>query len=215
MLSTLAQRQTFRVGQNILRYVLAMHTPGRIVVLLAALALAGCSGGNDRGDPSRTAEATTASTVQVEPADGTTLKTDDFSYTVPKGWVESDAAPAAESLARDATDRDGFADNVNVIRLDPAPIDDLGDLEDASVSELKDTGATGVKVLDRQVVDGSDGIHVTAGLMVDGLDYVIEQFNVVHDDVAYVVTFSFSAGLSARARNEVSQSVMMTWNWSD
>jgi hypothetical protein len=185
---------------------------------LLTLPLAACGGGDDdskKGGDTKSSGGSSSSAPGVEPATGTTLKTDDFSYKAPEGWEDAKALmPTAESAAANKKDTDGFADNLNVLRLDPAPIKDPADLEKASVDELEGAKVADVTVHDRQEVDGSTGIHVSGGMDLNGNKYLVEQFNIVHDDVAYVVTFSFSPDVPKDERDELSQSVLATWKWA-
>lgn len=195
-----------------------MTSLARPVAVLAviALTLTGCGGGEGDGDGGAGSDKKPSSSADgVEPADGETLKTKDFSYVVPKGWTENNkAVPNAESVAADTEDKDGFSDNVNVIRLDPAPVEDLDELEDAAVQELKSSSAANVKLLERQAVDGSQGVHLSSGFSVNDKKYLIEQFNIPHEGVAYVVTFSFSPDVPAAEQRKLSQSVLATWKWA-
>lgn len=196
-----------------------MKSPRRSAAILALLVLgvAGCTS-PDRSQPRKTPTAGVGaiSIPPVEPADGKTLKGPGFSYEVPKGWVEANEfVPEAVSVAVDGDDADGFTDNINVIRLDPAPIRDLDELEDTSVDELEEADGTKVQILNREELDGSTGIHISAGLESRGKKYTIEQFNVIHDDVAYVVTFSFSLNKKQATREKITQTVLITWNWKD
>lgn len=191
------------------------------MICVSALVLAGCGGGNtsdNSADKATTAKKTSAAPTapSVKPADGITLRTSDFSYRVPRGWKDiGELLPSAVSVAGDATDTsDGFTDNINVMRIEPAPVTDPGELENASIRELKGIQAKDLLVLDRQEVDGSTAIHVLAGVSQRGTDYTVEQFNIIHEGVAYVVTFSFSPDVTKDARTELSQSVLTTWKWA-
>jgi len=190
------------------------------VLAVLALALAGC-GGSDDDKPTDETSSSDVAEIDADPADGDTIKADDFSYSVPEGWEDASdldiakGLPAsAVSLSMDLTDTDGFVDNINILRIDPAPVTDLGKLEDASVRELETADTTDVKVGDRVAVDGSPAIHITAGMTQMGASYLVEQFNVIRDDVSYVVTFSFSTDVTQADRDEVSQSVLASWQWA-
>jgi len=193
------------------------------VLAVLALALAGCGGGDDdKPTDETTSSSASDDTVDVEAASGDTIETDDFSYTLPDGWKDASESSAAAnmpasavSLAGDATDTsDGFTDNVNVLRLDPAPVTDPDDLEDAALKELQGVGGSDLKVADRVDVDGSTAIHLSGSMQTQGINDVIEQFHIIHEGASYVVTFSFSPDVAQDDRDEVSQSVLASWSWA-
>ncbi len=201
-----------------------MRTLTRRVAALAivsTLSLAGCGGGGgeDQGSDADSTSATKkAAAGDVDAADGDTIKGDGYSFTVPTNWeVPTQDIPGTEqtdTFAADLTDTDGFADNVNVIRLDPAPIDDLDDLEDGLVKELEGAGSSDVTVRDRIDVDGDEAVHIASGQNQQGATYLTEQYNAIHDDVSYVITFSFSDSVSQADRDAVAGSVLTTWQWA-
>lgn len=187
------------------------------VLAVLAITLAGCGGDGDEksGDESSSSNSDGASASGADPATGPTLETDDFSYNAPDGWEDAASAmPGAESVAADTSDDDGFADNLNVLRLDPAPVTDLDELEDASVDELEGADASDVKVQDRAEIDGVEAIHISGGMSLNDNDYLVEQYNVIRDDVSFIVTFSFSPDVSEGDRTDLSQSVLASWAWA-
>ena len=175
------------------------------LALAVSLALAGCSSpaSSDAPEPS------------AAPATGNTITGTGYTFVVPEGWdVPTDVTlPGADVLAADLTDTDGFADNVNVV-LSPAGEVTPEQVESLGVDELEGAGATDVAVGDRLTVAGSESAHLGAGLSSNGSDYLIEQYYVTHDGQTYVVTFSFSPTVSESDRDEVSESVLATWDWS-
>jgi len=186
-----------------------------VVLTVLAVTLAGCGGDGDEKADDSSSSSSGAVASEVDPATGPTLKTDDFSYNAPEGWEDAGSAmPGAESVAANTSDDDGFADNLNVLRIAPAPVSDLDDLEDASVNELEGADATDVKIQDRAAIDGLEAIHVSAGMSLNGNDYLVEQYNVIRDDVSFIVTFSFSPDVSEGDRADLSQSVLASWAWA-
>ncbi|MCW2768849.1 MAG: hypothetical protein JWR27_282 [Aeromicrobium sp.] len=192
------------------------------LTLLAGLALAGC-GGNDSdgssGDSGSGKDSTSAAPANdAEPSDGDTVKGKGYAFNAPKGWeVPKQDIPGTEqtdTFVADLTDADGFADNINVIRLDPAPIKDLDPLEKALIKELVGAGAKNVKAGDRLDVDGDAAVHISSKLTQQGASYLTEQYNPIHDGVSYVVTFSFSTDVSQSDRDKTAESVLASWNWA-
>ena len=201
-----------------------MRTLTRRVAALAivpTLTLAGC-GGSDGGsdDDASDNDSSSSSTTDApdDAADGDTVKGTDYSYSLPKGWeVPTQKIPGTEqtdSFAADLTDADGFADNVNVIRLDPAPVDDLDKLEPALTAELEKGGSKDVTVRDRGEVDGDEAVHVSSIQEQQGKQYLTEQYNAIHDGVSYVITFSFSDTVSEDDRDDLAESVLDSWTWT-
>jgi hypothetical protein len=169
-----------------------------------ALALAGCSTSGGGGS---------AATIDTPAATGETITGTGYSYVVPEGWDVPDTSTGGDTLAADLTDNDGFADNVNVL-LSPAGAVSPEQVETAGKKELEDAGGTGVTVLDRVSVAGSESAHLHATLSASGVDYDIEQYYLTKDDQTYIVTFSFSAGLPDSQRTTTAESVLTTWKWS-
>ena len=202
-----------------------MRTLTRRVAALAivsTLSLAGCGGSSDGGSDDKpdsdSTSATKAPADDVDAADGDSIKGTGYSFTLPTDWeVPTQDIPGTEqtdTFAANLKDTDGFADNVNVIRLDPAPIDDLDDLEKGLVKELEGAGSSDVTVRDRTDIDGDDAVHIASGQNQKGATYLTEQFNAIHDGVSYVITFSFSDTVSQADRDKVADSVLTTWKWA-
>lgn len=210
-----------------------MRTLTRRVAALAivpTLTLAGCGGSDNSSDDDAPDSDSSASSTTDAPDDaddapdsddaagGNTVKGTDYSYSLPKGWeVPTQKIPGTEqtdSFGADLTDADGFADNVNVIRLDPAPIDDLDKLEPALTAELKQGGSKDVTVRDRGEVAGDEAVHVSSIQEQQGKQYLTEQYNAIHDGVSYVITFSFSDTVSEDDRDDIAESVLDSWSWT-
>ena len=182
-----------------------------LVLLIATLAACGGSGSDDKADTGPTKD--TAAALDAKPADGDTITTDDFSYTVPKDWKEQPESSAL-TLAVDSKDPDGFSDNINVV-ADKTIVGIKGDkLEDAVEQVLANAKATDVTIKDRVQVDGEEAIHVGAIFDLNGTKYRTEQYALAHGDSGYVVTVSFSPDVPAAERDAVSESILTTWKWS-
>lgn len=205
-----------------------MRTLTRRVAALAivpTLTLAGCGGGSDSDGDAPETDSTSSSTSDApdddaddSADDGRTVEGTDYSYSLPDGWeVPTQDIPGTEqtdSFAADLTDTDGFSDNINVIRLDPAPVDDLDDLEKGLTDELEKAGSQDVSVRDRTEVDGDETVHIASTQSQQGKQYLTEQYNAIHDGVSYVITFSYSDTVSENDRDDISESILDTWKWS-
>lgn len=227
MLSTLPEPPKFP-SDTFSRSFFRMRILTRRVAALAivsTLTLAGCGGsGSDDESPSdsktsASADATeTTDAPDAEAADGDSITGTGYSYTVPEGWAVPDQEIAGteqtDSFAADLKDTDGFADNVNVIRLDPAPVDDLDQLEDGLKAELENAGSQDVTVGDRTEIDGDETVTITSVQTQNDKKYLTDQYNAIHDGVSYVITFSFSDTVSEADRQDLAASVLASWKWN-
>lgn len=191
------------------------------LTLLAGLALAGCGGGDSddaSDDTSKKDSSTSAPAPTEDPATGGKVSGKGYSFNAPEDWRKpSQDIPGTEqtdTFVADLTDDDGFADNINVVRLDPAPIKDAGPLEKALVKELEGAGAKKVTVRDRIEMDGDTAVHIASEFTQQGATYLTEQYDAIHDGVSYVVTFSFSTDVPQDDRDETAGSVLATWKWA-
>jgi hypothetical protein len=191
------------------------------LAIVSTLTLAGCGGsGSDDDSSSNTSDTSSSSSSNdAKPADGDSIKGTGYTYSVPEGWAVPDQEIAGteqtDTFAADLKDSDGFSDNVNVIRLDPAPVTDLGKLEDGLKAELENAGSGDVKVGDRTEIDGDETVTITSVQTQNDKKYLTDQFNAIHDGVSYVITFSFSDTVSEADRNDLSSSVLASWKWTD
>lgn len=198
------------------------------LAIVSTLTLAGCGGsGSDDESPSdtktsATADATDATDAPDVPdadaAAGDSITGTGYTYAVPEGWAVPDQEIAGteqtDSFAADLKDTDGFSDNVNVIRLDPAPVTDLDKLEDGLKAELENAGSGDVTVGDRTEIDGDETVTITSVQTQNGKKYLTDQFNAIHDGVSYVITFSFSDTVSKADRDDLAASVLASWKWN-
>jgi hypothetical protein len=184
-----------------------------VAALLVALTACGGSGSDgddaDGGKPTATASASQGS----QEASGTEITTDEFTYTVPPGWEESEESRAL-SLAIDLQDKDGFSDNINVVRDNTVAAVDGDQLEKSMENVLQSVNATGISVKDRIEIDGEEAVHVGAVFESNGKKYRTEQYAVSHRDKGYVVTVSFSPDVPEAQRDTVSESILATWSWT-
>lgn len=188
------------------------------LAIVSTLALAGCGGSDDDKPAADAKTSSTAEPSDAEAATGSTIEGTGYSFSVPDGWdVPDQKIPGTEqtdTFAANLTDSDGFADNVNVIRLDPAPLKELDPLEKALANELTTAGSKDVTVQDREQIAGDEAIHISSKQNQQGKTYLTEQYNAIHDGVSYVVTFSFSDTVSPADRDTIAGSVLTTWTWS-
>jgi hypothetical protein len=190
------------------------------LTLLAGLALAGCGGGDSDGAADGDSKKDTSSAAPAsteDPATGGKVTGKGYSFNAPEDWKKpTQDIPGTEqtdTFVADLTDDDGFADNINVIRLDPAPIKEAGALEKALVKELEGAGAKKVTVRDRIQMDGDTAVHIASEFTQSGATYLTEQYDAIHDGVSYVVTFSFSTDVPQADRAKTAGSVLATWKW--
>lgn len=200
------------------------------IVLALSLALTGC-GSDEPADSSTSKDSKPAATAEpaepsepaepaepaVAPATGETITGSGYSYVVPEGWGKPPTNPpgfAPDSLAVNLDDKDGFSDNVNVIKS-PAPGGaDLDQIEEAGKKELNGIGATDITVHDRLSVAGHEAGHLSSSMTIGKAEYIAEQYFVGNDAGLFVVTFSFSKSMSDADRVELAESVLATWKWA-
>ncbi|MDR7085194.1 hypothetical protein J2X11_000033 [Aeromicrobium panaciterrae] len=185
-----------------------------VAFLFAVVTLAGCSSSEP---DAKSKKPSSSSTSVAAPAEGDTVTTDDYTYSLPKGWEEPRGETPGfdfHSVATDVGDKDGFADNINVIRVGEAPSDDLGQFEDESVKELTRLGAKEIEVLPPESIDDAKSIHITARTSFNDVEYRTNQYGVVHDDIVFIVTFSFSVDVTPEEQSDTIESVLATWKWA-
>jgi hypothetical protein len=190
-----------------------MSSRVRFAVILAALgpALVGC-GGSDSS-----AKDKPVSTVSAKPATGDTVTGTGYTFTAPKGWHKPKQKIAGfdpDALVFDTKDKDGFGDNLNVVFQDAPHFKDADAFEKAAVQSLKAAHFGDVKARAQQQVDGETAIHVTSTTTQNGNKNVTNQVDIIHKNVAYVVTFSFSLAVTQARQEALIQSVMTTWKWT-
>ncbi|WP_213816710.1 hypothetical protein [Glaciihabitans sp. dw_435] len=193
------------------------------LVLTVATALAGCSSASpepasssaESVAPSPSTTAAASSTLDATPAAGDVITGTGYSYAVPKGWGKHDSAAAAgtDSIAIDLAPTGNFANNVNVV-LSPAGAVTPAQVEAAAGSELTSSGATGVAVLDRVTVAGSESAHITATMTSSGVTYRIHQYYLSTDKQTYIVTFSYGTSVPDADAIGIAESVLASWKWS-
>jgi predicted small lipoprotein YifL len=179
------------------------------VLALVSATLAGCGGnGSDEARPARTSTA--------KPADGKTISGTGYSIKVPSGWgTPSQGVPGfdPDAFAADLNDKDGFADNINVITDDTVTRYKGDKLEDAVKAGLVGGKAKEVTVKDRVSIDGEEAVQIEAIFSLNGVKYRTKQYVVAHDNTGYVVTLSFSESVAAAKRDTVGESILATWKW--
>ena len=127
------------------------------LAIVLGLAASGCAGATEEASTESAATVSTAASPSPPPKGSKRF------FYAPKNWRDSTRqAQQAVIAVMNASDNDGFADNVNVIRLDPAPITDLDVLEEALQAELQNAGAKDIEVLDRVQLDGVEAVHDSA-----------------------------------------------------
>ena len=192
-----------------------MRSPSRSIAVAALLlaTLSACAGsGSDEDKRQPSPIETTTSPLSADPAQGSEISNDDFTYAIPEGWEESDGSRAA-SLAIDVHDNDGFVDNLNVVTDHTLVGLEGTELEDAAEQILADASATDITAKQPVQLDGEEAVHTSAYVELSVPKYRIEQYAVVHDETGYIVTLSFSPDVPAAEREEISESILTTWSW--
>jgi hypothetical protein len=192
-----------------------------LVAAAAALVLAGCGGGDDSGgddgakdSSSSASQDAGADASDVEPASGDTIEAEGFSYSVPEGWKQNtDLQGGAITLAVDMDDKDGFADNVNVV-TDPTITNLEGDrLAEALTQSLENANVKEVAVREPLEVDGEEAVHTTGLFNLNGNEYRVDQYTLAVDGTGYVITFSHNKEQSEAERDEVDHAILASWSW--
>ncbi|MFF7291623.1 hypothetical protein ACFY9N_03725 [Microbacterium sp. NPDC008134] len=204
-----------------------MRTPLRSAALLvvAALTLTGCStliptveesgGSSSRSGAESSTEESTAGELDAAPATGTTISGDGYTFVVPAGWDDPQQELPGfdpDSFAANLQDTDGFADNVNVLKT-PLGVVTPDQVETMGLSELEAAGATDIVVHDRVSIAGAESAHISAAMSSGSITYSVDQYYVSSADQTYIVTFSFSDTVPATERQQIAESVLVTWTW--
>lgn len=190
------------------------RSPAAVAAVLVAT-LAACTGtgpgtGTDRS-PAPTIE-TSTTPLSAEPAEGSMLSNDDFSFAMPEGWAESEQTRAI-ALAIDLEDHDAFPDSINVVTDDSVVGIEGAELEEAAEQILADVSATHITTKEPVQIDGEQAVHTSAYVELSNPKHRVEQYVVVHDETGYIVTVSFSPDVPAAERDALSESILTTWRW--
>lgn len=183
------------------------------------LALAGCSGApgarTSSGSAPASSVAASTATAAPKPASGTTITGTGYRYTVPKGWGEPKAdvgQSSTDSFAADLDDKDGFADNVNVLVVTTGDVP-ADEIEKQAPAQLKSIGGSEIAVRDRVRIAGSESAHLSALRSASGAEYRIEQYYLLRSGKGYIITFSFSPDVSRSDREGLAGSVLSSWTF--
>ena len=206
-----------RFGRN---HVKIRSTIGVLAACATVLSGLGCSELSPSPGtlPASETSSTQGTTQDAEPvAHDREINGTGYGYDVPDGW----GSPPQEvpgfdpdSMAIDLSDRDGFADNVNVI-LNPGRTRTPRRLVLSAKKQLAAAGASGISIRDRVRVAGVMSPHLNAVMSTNGKSYTIEQFYPTNRGRTYVVTFSFSNKVDATSRAKVTHKVLTSWVWTD
>lgn len=181
--------------------------PVAALSLAAVLALTGCGAAGESSD---------AAAIDAEPATGELITGDGYTYNVPEGWVQSGEEAlqgVADTLVFDGEDTDDFTDNVNVL-LSPAGAVTADQVESDGLAEFEQTEGAEVEVAERVVIADSESAHLSGSLSQQGVEYLMEQYYATNGDQTYVITFSFSSGVSDEDRAAVTDPILASWAWS-
>jgi hypothetical protein len=138
-----------------------------------------------------------------------------YTYRAPKGWGPSEVPGLnPDSFAANLGDRDGFADNINVI-VSPAGRMSADEAEDLAERELAAVGAKKFEAHPRVSLAGDRVAHTSASMSMNDTTYTVEQFYPSHGDNTYVVTFAFSSDVKALHRYVITTATLDSWTWSE
>lgn len=182
-----------------------------VVSAVLSLAVAGCGGsdGSSGDEPS-------AAPVSAKPAIGDAVTGTGYSYIAPKNWHKPPKPIPGfdpDSIVFNTKDRDGFADNINVLRAE-APTNDLDALQKIELASLESAHATDVKVIDRKLVAKETAVHLTSTASQNGRKYHVDQFLILRGRFEYAITFSASATVTRADQDALAESVLATWKWT-
>jgi len=180
--------------------------------VIVALALTGCTGDGDTPSPSPSP--TESSSASASPTPGTVVGKGTFALTLPEGWTEQAEAGGALLLGISNQAVDGYPTNVNVVAdttLVPIAPEQLAAHRTAILGE---GDATDVADQGTYLVDGEPGARLSYQQRFNGIDVVSTEISVSHEDVGYIVTFSFAPSVAATSRNALVDKMMSTWTWS-
>jgi hypothetical protein len=184
-----------------------------VAVLLIATLAACESSGPDESPSTGAPDKVETTPLSAEPADGNAIANDDFTYSVPQGWEQSELSRAV-SLAVDVEDStDGFPDNMHVVSQQNIVGLEGDELTEAAEDILAEASATRITTADPVEIDGEQAVHTSAVFELSVPKYRVEQYVVVHDERGYVITLSFSPDVPAAERHSVSESILTTWKW--
>lgn len=142
-----------------------------------------------------------------------------YAYEVPDQWedqskVAKGPSPQIDSAVARNGDKDGFADNVTVVVLDPSPVQDIKDIPTTLEKSLP---GTKIEDLGQTTVAGEDASHIAATPAVPGGTggtYELERYDVIKDGALYGIEFSFSPEISEADRRDISEDVIDSWTWT-
>ncbi|KNX37606.1 hypothetical protein VV01_11345 [Luteipulveratus halotolerans] len=157
------------------------------------------------------------------PAGGMTVKGTGYTFVVKKGFIDAKGkvpgASSVDTMVLNTLDKDGFADNINVVHQTGASGASLSLLETAAKTQLEAAGATGYKVLPRTTVAGTEASHITANVKRADAQgktqrYLVDQLYILRGDKSYVVTFSFNENATQATRDALINPTVASWKWT-
>lgn len=180
------------------------------------VALVGCgsstTGDVDSGDET-TAEQTPATTDKapqaVKPASGRTLSTKGLSLTLPKGWA--DITPdAPDGVLLSGADLGADENPAMVIVRKAADARGEARAESTGIASLEADGAKKVRAMERLEVAGQAATHVRGVRSGGGVNVMLDQFTLLTDSSAWVITFSTNRWQVDKDRQRMIDSVLAT-----
>lgn len=182
------------------------------LALVAALALAGCSGGDGRttgstgptGDPTTGAPSGPGS-PSVEPATGPTLRLPHTEVRVPADWhVERQLVPSERAAGDGDTSSTISLGEINAFGSTPSPDRLATRWYRSSIYPLKPRKLPSVDV------DGVEMYHLSG--KVQPLNW-LEQYGAVVDDRIVTLSLEFSPEVTPAGRDRIRDAVLATFHW--
>ncbi|GAA1743943.1 PsbP-related protein [Aeromicrobium alkaliterrae] len=183
-----------------------------VLLALAAALLVGC--GSDDGGEERPVPSQNRGSDERPVPEGDRVGTDDFTFALPAGWVETSSQVPEAELAFSATEPSGdIANNINVMKSRGSGLD-AEEATEAAVAELEASSSfEDVEALDPYDVDGTEAGSITSIATVQGKTYAARQYFLERGGNRYGITFSFGLETSEADMAKVAEQVLDSWTW--
>jgi len=190
-----------------------------LVALLTAALLTACGSDDDAGNEGGSERSNTGPGRGDDERDipeGESVGTNDFSFELPEGWVETSQQAPETELAFSSTERQGdVANSVNVIK-GAGTGQDLDAIEDDLLTSLGASASfEDVELLDRVEIDGVEAAAVTSVATFNGNTYAARQYFAQRGGNLYTITFQLGLDTPEDEMVETAESLLATWQWAD
>lgn len=186
------------------------------IAVVLAVALVGCGSSTtsdvDADDERVSAQSRTtpeAAPQAVKPASGRTLSTKGLSLTLPRGWA--DITPdAPDGVLLSGADLGADENPAMVIVRQAAGAPGEARAESTGIAVLEADGAKKVRTMERLEVAGRAATHVRGVRSGGGVNVMLDQFTLLADSSAWVITFSTNRWQVDKDRQRMIDSVLAT-----